>query len=79
MAADRESRETMRVVLCACAAVVVAACLVLPSSRADGARTTAQNMSRNQIRSMPVLERPNRPMHIYGNAVRRRYYRGVAR
>ncbi len=34
-----------------------------------GARYSAQQ--RAQIRSMPILERPNRPLHFYGNAVRR--------
>lgn len=28
--------------------------------------------SRQEIRSMPILERPNRPGHFYGNTVRRR-------
>jgi hypothetical protein len=32
------------------------------------ARTT---MSRGEIRQMPILERPGRPGHFYGNAVRR--------
>jgi hypothetical protein len=26
---------------------------------------------RSQIRAMPILERPSRPGHIYGNTVRR--------
>jgi len=30
------------------------------------------NLSREQIRSMPILERPSRPGHFYGNAVRRK-------
>jgi hypothetical protein len=29
------------------------------------------NLSREQIRQMPLVERPNRPGHIYGNQVRR--------
>lgn len=29
-------------------------------------------MTRQEIRSMPILERPNRPGHFYGNTVRRR-------
>lgn len=29
-------------------------------------------MTRQEIRSMPILERPNRPGHFYGNSVRRR-------
>ena len=28
------------------------------------------------IDSTPIVERPNRPFHFYGNAVRRQYYRG---
>ena len=28
------------------------------------------------IDSTPIVDRPNRPFHFYGNAVRRKYYRG---
>ena len=28
------------------------------------------------IDSTPIVDRPNRPLHFYGNTVRRRYYRG---
>jgi hypothetical protein len=31
--------------------------------------------SRAEIRAMPITERPSRPGHFYGNAVRRNYYR----
>ena len=30
------------------------------------------------IDSTPIVDRPNRPFHFYGNAVRRKYYRGNA-
>jgi hypothetical protein len=30
------------------------------------------------IESTPIVDRPNRPFHFYGNAVRREYYRGSA-
>lgn len=30
---------------------------------------------RQLIESMPILQRPYRPLHFYGNTVRRRYYR----
>jgi hypothetical protein len=33
---------------------------------------------RQQIRSSHILDRPYRPFHVYGNTVRRRYYRGSA-
>ncbi len=32
---------------------------------------------RKQIEATPILERPYRPLHFYGNTVRRRHYRGV--
>ena len=28
------------------------------------------------IDSTPIVDRPNRPFHFYGNTVRRKYYRG---
>jgi hypothetical protein len=33
---------------------------------------------REQIRSTPIEQRPYRPLHFYGNAVRRAYYHGSA-
>ena len=33
------------------------------------------NLTRSEIRSMPIEARPSRPGHFYGNAVRRNYYR----
>jgi len=38
----------------------------------------AGGQSRQAIRSMHILDRPNRPGHFYGNAVRRRYYSGTS-
>lgn len=32
-------------------------------------------LTRQEIRNMPILERPNRPGHIYGNTVRRLHNR----
>jgi hypothetical protein len=31
---------------------------------------------RKEIKSMPIEVRPYRPLHFYGNAVRRNHYRG---
>jgi hypothetical protein len=31
----------------------------------------ATNLTRREIRQMPITERPSRPGHFYGNAVRR--------
>ena len=33
---------------------------------------------RQRIKSMPIEQRPYRPLHFYGNTVRRNYYRNVA-
>jgi|GEM_PF-911324 len=38
----------------------------------------ARGELREQIESMPIEARPYRPLHFYGNTVRRRYYRGTA-
>lgn len=34
--------------------------------------------SREAIKSLPMTERPYRPLHVYGNTVRRLHYRGTA-
>ena len=33
---------------------------------------------REEIQSKPIELRPYRPLHFYGNAIRRRHYRGTA-
>ena len=38
----------------------------------------ARGAERAKIESTPILERPYRPLHFYGNTVRRRHYRGTA-
>lgn len=50
------------------AAAIVASQLAVPTM--GWARNT-MNLSRKEIRAMPILERPSRPGHFYGNAVRR--------
>lgn len=35
----------------------------------------ARGVQREQIEAMNILDRPYRPLHFYGNTVRRRYYR----
>lgn len=32
--------------------------------------------ARQEIKSTPITQRPNRPLHVYGNSVRRRQSRG---
>lgn len=66
---------TMRFVLLVAAALAAVPTLTAAPPAAEPPVLVAQNLSRTQIRSMPIEARPNRPIHIYGNAVRRRYHR----
>ncbi len=34
-------------------------------------KVSPRALTRQEIRNMPILERPNRPGHFYGNTVRR--------
>lgn len=34
--------------------------------------------AREQLRSLPIEQRPNRPLHLYGNTVRRMHHRSTA-
>jgi hypothetical protein len=38
----------------------------------------ATGAQRQQIAATPILQRPYRPLHFYGNTVRRRHYSGRA-
>ena len=35
--------------------------------------------TREQIKNTPIENRPNRPLHVYGNSVRRRQHRAAPR
>lgn len=55
-------------------------CLVSTSSAAEPGWygvVVARGAERQQIESTPIVARPNRPLHFYGNTVRREYYRGT--
>ena len=69
----------MRLLLAGCGAIVATVCLVDPVVPAGGeARLTADQLTRSHIRSLPIEARPNRPIHFYGNAVRRRHHRAAS-
>lgn len=38
----------------------------------------ARGAEREKLQNTPIVERPYRPLHFYGNTVRRRHYRGSA-
>ncbi|TWU49599.1 hypothetical protein [Rubripirellula reticaptiva] len=66
------------------AGFLVAAAVVLGSTQHVSAEPgwspviIATGAYRQQIESTPIEFRPYRPLHFYGNAVRRNYYRGNA-
>lgn len=68
----------MRYALLVAAALAAVLALAAAPLAADAPVLVAQNLTRSQIRSMPIEARPDRPIHLYGNAVRRRYHRSAA-
>jgi hypothetical protein len=64
--------HTLRVLLVA----AVAAATVAPAV-GDGfdPRVITFGTERDQIKNLPIEKRPNRPLHVYGNSVRRRHGR----
>ena len=63
----------------------VAAAALVPVSPVDAAssgfdpRIVTFGESREQIKNTPILERPYRPLHVYGNTARRRHHRGASK
>ena len=45
------------------------------AGRVTGPTARGTTMSRQAIKQTPILERPGRPGHVYGNTVRRRHNR----
>ena len=74
-----EMREMRSVVL----GVLVVACAPVLVCSAAEPQWTSQVVKRGEDRaktnSTDILHRPNRPLHFYGNTVRRVHYRGQAR
>ena len=69
------------------AAFIVAAGLVLAAPSVASAESNepgwlgvvvARGDLKQWIDSTPIVDRPNRPFHFYGNTVRRQYYRGTS-
>jgi len=56
--------------------ILVAAIVAIPAITAAGAdfdpRVVTFGADREQIKNTPIEKRPNRPLHVYGNSVRRR-------
>ena len=66
------------VVLAALLATTVAPAPVEAAGTGFDPRIVAYGDSREEIKSTPITQRPNRPLHVYGNSVRRRHHRSVA-
>lgn len=62
---------------------IVAATAFLPDAGARESnfdpRVITFGESREKIKAMPIEKRPNRPLHVYGNSIRRRQSRSAAR
>ena len=57
------------------AAVVPETTLAASKTKFDP-RVVTVGPAREQIKSTPITQRPYRPLHVYGNTVRRRHSRG---
>jgi hypothetical protein len=66
------------VALAALLAAVVAPAPVDAAGTGFDPRVVTFGDSRDQIKSTPITQRPNRPLHVYGNSVRRRHHRSGA-
>jgi len=62
-------------------AALVGAVLVPAAAGGTGfdPRPIVVGPARQQIKSLPIESRPNRPLHVYGNSVRRRHHRDAPR
>lgn len=62
---------------------LVAATAMLPDARARESnfdpRVVTFGETREKIKATPIEKRPNRPLHVYGNSVRRRHTRSASR
>ena len=75
---NKVSPAMRTVVLAALLATTVASAPVEAAGTAFDPRIVTFGDSRDEIKSTPITQRPNRPLHVYGNSVRRRHHRSVA-
>lgn len=77
---DSENGDSI-VVRCLIATVVVLAGLSLPQSSMSGepgwvGQVVKGPAERARLEQIPIIHRPYRPLHFYGNTVRRMHYHG---
>lgn len=66
------------VVFAALVAAAVAPAPVEAAGTGFDPRIVTFGETRDQIQSTPITQRPYRPLHVYGNTVRRRHQRSYA-
>jgi hypothetical protein len=68
--------NVLSMILVAAVLAAVAAVAAAPAAAAEfDPRVVTFGSERDQIKSTPIEKRPNRPLHVYGNTVRRRHSR----
>ncbi|MFM7137633.1 MAG: hypothetical protein ACKO1M_11275 [Planctomycetota bacterium] len=65
------------VVLAALLAAAVAPAPAVAAGTGFDPRIVTFGDSRDEIKSTPITQRPYRPLHVYGNSVRRRHQRAA--
>lgn len=50
---------------------------VAPAASSFDPRIVTFGPTREQLKNTPITQRPNRPLHVYGNSVRRRHRRST--
>jgi len=73
-AARRTTRMTLRMIVSAAAVAVAMVSFARASEPSWTGRVIIPRSERAVIESTPIIQRPYRPLHFYGNAVRRVYY-----
>jgi len=68
--------KTIRTVCCVAVILMTVAASVPAQEPGWMGQVIVFGHQREVIESTPILRRPYRPLHFYGNTVRRRYYRG---
>ncbi len=74
--------NVLRVILLAPVLATVLAAIAVATATPTAAaefdpRVVTFGSERDQIKSTPIEKRPNRPLHVYGNSVRRRHDRAM--
>lgn len=76
---SRLTQSLRAMVLTMVAVPVLATSLVAaPPEPGWAGRIVVTGHERDVVKSTPIEMRPYRPLHVYGNTVRRRYYHGTA-